>query len=60
MFTAKYGREIDPEAIRPMFGVEEAYLKSSFNTIVNMHEYIRGQLDVSEEEILAIKEAYLE
>jgi len=25
-----------------------------------MHEYIRGQLDVSEEEILAIKEAYLE
>ena len=60
MFTAKYGREIDPEAIRPIFGVEEAYLKSSFNTIVNMHEYIRGQLDVSEEEILAIKEAYLE
>jgi protein-tyrosine phosphatase len=60
MFTARYGREIDPEAIRPMFGVEEAYLESSFDTIINMNEYIREELDVSEEEISAIKEAYLE
>jgi hypothetical protein len=43
-----------------MFGVEEAYLESSFNTIINMNEYIREELDVSEEEISAIKEAYLE
>ena len=33
MFTQRYGRAIEPESIRPMFGVEEAYLQSSLGAI---------------------------
>jgi len=50
MFTKRYGRKIDPEAIRPMFGVENAYLQSSLVAIEDMQNYIRDQLGVSDKE----------
>jgi len=60
MFTQRYGRPIDPEAIRPMFGVEEAYLQSSFAAIEDMQSYIRDHLGITDKEKAALKAAYLE
>lgn len=60
MFTQRYGRPIDPEAIRPMFGVEEAYLKSSLAAIDDMHKYISDNLGITAKEKAAIKAAYLD
>ena len=60
MFTRRYGRPIDPEAIRPMFSVETAYLKSSLATIGNMDDYIRDVLAISDKEKAALKAAYLD
>jgi len=60
MFTQRYGRSIDPEAIRPMFGVEEAYLQSSLSAIENMQSYIRDDLGITDKEKAALKAAYLE
>jgi len=60
MFTKRYGRSINPEAIRPMFGVEPAYLKSSLATIKNMDNYISEALQISAKEKAAIRAAYLE
>ena len=59
MFTKRYGRTIDPEAIRPMFGVEEAYLKSSLDAIGDMRRYIRDDLGITGKEKAALKAAYL-
>ncbi|MEP3890898.1 MAG: tyrosine-protein phosphatase [Hellea sp.] len=60
MFAARYGRPIDSEAIRPMFGVEEAYLKSSFAAIGDMQGYVRDHLGITDKEKAALKAAYLE
>ncbi|WP_026942760.1 tyrosine-protein phosphatase [Hellea balneolensis] len=60
MFTQRYGRSIDPEAIRPMFGVEEAYLQSSLAAIEDMESYISDHLGITEKEKAALKAAYLE
>jgi len=60
MFTQRYGRSIDPEAIRPMFGVEEAYLQSSLAAIDNMQSYISDHLGITAKEKAALKAAYLE
>jgi len=60
MFTKRYGRAIDPEAIRPMFSVEEAYLENSLRAIEDMPRYIRDVLKISAKEKAAIKAAYLE
>ena len=60
MFTKRYGRDIDPEAIRPMFGVEEAYLQSSLDAIADMQGYIHDHLGITDKEKAALKAAYLE
>jgi len=60
MFTQRYGRAIDPEAIRPMFGVEEAYLQSSLDAIADMQGYIHDHLGITDKEKAALKAAYLE
>jgi len=60
MFTQRYGRPIDPEAIRPMFGVEEAYLQKSLEAISDMQSYIHDHLGITQKEKAALKAAYLE
>ena len=60
MFTKRYGRAIDPEAIRPMFGVEEAYLRNSLQAIEDMPRYISDSLGITDKEKAALKAAYLE
>lgn len=59
MFTERYGRAIDPEAIRPMFGVEEAYLQSSLAAIGDIQSYISDHLGITAKEKAALKAAYL-
>ncbi len=60
MFTKRYGREIDPESIRPMFSVEPAYLESSLSAIKDIDIYIREALKFSDKEKAALKAAYLD
>lgn len=60
MFTQRYGRSIDPEAIRPMFSVEEAYLKSSLAAIGDIQSYICNDLGITVKEKAALKAAYLD
>jgi len=60
MFSKRYGREIDPEALRPMFGVEPAYLESSLATIEDMPRYIRDRLGITDKEKAALRAAYVE
>jgi len=60
MFSKRYGREIDPEALRPMFGVEPAYLESSLRTIEDMPRYISEGLGLTDTEKAALKAAYTE
>jgi len=55
----RFGRSYDPESLRPMFGVEPAYLEKSLDTIGDMARYIREDLGISEVEKAAIQAAYL-
>lgn len=59
MFTTRYGRSIDPESIRPMFGVEQAYLESSLAAIGDIQSYISDSLGITAKEKAALKAAYL-
>lgn len=60
MYEKRYDRPFDPEAVRPMFGVEPAYLESSLATIKDMQSYIREALGLSDKEKAALKAAYLD
>ena len=60
MYSDRYGRTIQPEAIEPMFNVEEIYLQSALNKIENIETYIRNALQISDKEKAALKAAYLE
>ena len=60
MYEKRYERPFDPEAVRPMFGVEPAYLESSLATIKDMDNYIREALGISDKEKAALKAAYLD
>ena len=59
MYSERYGKHFEPEAIEPMFSVEEDYLRSSLNVIEDMDYYIREGLGVSDTEKAALKAAYL-
>jgi protein-tyrosine phosphatase len=59
MFTKRYGRSIGADAIRPMFGVEEAYLKSSLVAIKDIQGYIHDELGITDKEKAALKAAYI-
>jgi len=60
MFAQRYGRAIEPESIRPMFGVEEAYLQSSLGAIEDIQSYMSDHLGITDKEKAALKAAYLE
>ena len=59
MYEKRYERPFDPEAVRPMFGVEPAFLESSLATIKDMDHYIREVLGISDKEKAALRAAYL-
>jgi protein-tyrosine phosphatase len=59
MFTKRYGRDISPDALRPMFGVEADYLKAASMTMGDYKNYAIKKLGLSETELRHIHEHYL-
>lgn len=54
----KFGRPYDPESLRPMFGVEPAYLLSALETIGDMEAYLTEALKITKNERKALIDAY--
>lgn len=59
MFTKRYGRPIDADALRPMFGVEPAYLHASLDAMGDMETYARDVLGLSADRLDRIRSRYL-
>ncbi len=60
MFAKRYNRPISPDALRPMFGVSEAYLDSSLNVIGDIPTYVKNVIGLSEAHIATLKRLYLD
>jgi protein-tyrosine phosphatase len=59
MFKKRYGRAIDADALRPMFGVEPAYLEASLEAMGDMETYARDVLGLSADRLNLIRTRYL-
>ena len=59
MFTKRYGREIDAEALRPMFGVTPEFLNAALETMGDMHLYAKNALQLSPQDIDKLRAKYL-
>jgi len=58
--TERFGRPISPDALRPMFGVQPAFLKASLETMGNMESYIEDRLNISPDLQAQIRRNYIE
>jgi len=59
MFAKRYGRDISPDAIRPMFRVDETYLDIALQTMGDIKAYAKENLGITEAEIKALKQHYV-
>lgn len=59
MMSERYGRDYDPESLRPMFGVEPSYLESSLQAIGDMDQYLSEVLELSDQDLANIRSNYL-
>ena len=59
MIGERYGRDYDPEALRPMFGVEEGYLDAALESMGDPLAYLDAQLDVGADARETLRERYL-
>jgi len=59
MMSHRFGRPIEANALRPMFGVEAPYLEASFDAMGDFESYIADTLQISGAEQDAIRAAYL-
>lgn len=59
MFTKRYGREIDAEALRPMFGVTPEFLEAALETMGDMQLYAKNVLKLSPQDIDKLQARYL-
>lgn len=59
MMQDRFGRNFDPESLRPMFGVEPSYLENALATIGDMDRYIQDTLGITPDERTAIRDNYL-
>ncbi len=57
--SQRFGRPIDPEALRPMFGVEPVYLEAALSAMGPFNDYILNVLKVPNSNIDAIRRQYL-
>ena len=57
--SARVGRGLGPEPLRPLFGVEPDYLQASLDTMGDIDAYISKVLDISPKEKAALRAAYL-
>jgi len=60
MFSKRYGREINPEALWPMFGVAPEFLEASLSEMGDIEGYAKTKLGLSETELEAIRLQYLD
>lgn len=60
MFAKRYGRPITPDAIRPMFGVDEAYLDIALKNMGDLRSYAKESLGITEADISTLKKYYVE
>lgn len=59
MFTERFGRPIDPDALRPMFGVAPEYLEAVLKGMGDIEYYTKTVLGVSDTQISRIRSHYL-
>ena len=63
-FSARAGRQVDPEALRPLVGVEEIYLQTSFDTIEkaygSVEAYLEQEMGLTEEKRAQLKDLLLQ
>lgn len=57
--TEKFGRPVDPESLRPMFGVEPGYLEAALGSMGPLETYLAQTLKITEAQISAVREQYL-
>jgi len=58
--SQRFDRSINPDSLRPMFGVEPAFLEASMKTIGDFDDYIGNNLNISDEKRDAIRRNYLD
>lgn len=58
--TERFRRPINPDALRPMFGVQAEFLDAALKTIGDMDDYISNKLGVSTETQNQIRLKYLD
>ena len=63
-FSERAGREIDPESLRPLVGVEAVYLETTFKTIEtaygSMENYLEQALGLTDEDVKTLQAKLLE
>lgn len=59
MFTQRYGRPIDVDALRPMFGVEPGFLEASLDAMGDMERYASETLGLSADRLDRLRQRYL-
>lgn len=59
MIGQKFGRAYDPESLRPMFGVREAYLREALKTIGDPQSYMRDALNLDDSVLDKLRAHYL-
>ena len=57
--TERFGRPISPDSLRPMFGVEPAFLNAALETMDNMERYIENNLKIGPDLQAQIRQNYL-
>ena len=57
--TQRFGRDIDPEALRPMFGVEPGYLEAALGAMGPFDDYVAEKLQIGDKAIDQIRSKYL-
>jgi len=63
MFTERYGRQIDADAIWPMFGVTPDFLNASLDGMLDedgrIEPYLTDTLDISLDDLSRLRDRYL-
>lgn len=59
MMSKRFEREYDPESLRPMFGVREAYLEAALNAMGDPEAYARDVLGFGAQDTERLRAQYL-
>lgn len=56
--SERFERKIDPNALRPMFGVEPAFLEAALDTMSDFDAYVSDFLNITQTDVTAIRKNY--